>query len=332
MSNDGRDQTFCMTPPRSSARYLSLGSRRQRRPDPDSLSPEPQAPRRRALAAHRALRVLAWSQKASAELLAFIVPAECVCCGVEDTVLCSTCAKRVRLLCSKPFRAEHESPALVDFDGTVRLGVVAAGPYRDELAQSLLSYKRLGQWRLAAVLGPCLGRAVLAATGNRSGYWLVPVPSSGKAFRQRGFSPVHVLLACLRRRRMVPGCPVVDALERKGASRHRDLSRWTDLAGRFTAALGGSPYAVQTAGQKGLGRGDRARRVRGSMKVRKRWRQQLRGRQCLIVDDVLTTGATLAEAARAVSAAGGVVCGAVVLAATRPPAYASFAASTTPPG
>jgi orotate phosphoribosyltransferase len=47
--------------------------------------------------------------------------------------------------------------------------------------------------------------------------------------------------------------------------------------------------------------------------------QSLRGRQCIIVDDVLTTGATLAEAARAVHEAGGIVRGAVVLAATRAP-------------
>ncbi|WP_281451147.1 phosphoribosyltransferase family protein [Paenarthrobacter nitroguajacolicus] len=81
-------------------------------------------------------------------------------------------------------------------------------------------------------------------------------------------------------------------------------------------------------GQKGLGRGDRARKVRGSMRVRPTRIKLVRGRKCILVDDVLTTGATLSEAARAVGAAGGVVCGAVVLAATRPPAYAVLRAAS----
>jgi orotate phosphoribosyltransferase len=51
------------------------------------------------------------------------------------------------------------------------------------------------------------------------------------------------------------------------------------------------------------------------------------GQRCIIVDDVLTTGATLAEAARALRAAGALVTGAVVLAATRPPVTRDFRAA-----
>jgi orotate phosphoribosyltransferase len=63
-------------------------------------------------------------------------------------------------------------------------------------------------------------------------------------------------------------------------------------------------------------------RVRGGLRA-----PELGGQPCIIVDDVLTTGATLAEAARALRQAGAVVRGAVVLAATRPPVASDIPAS-----
>ncbi|WP_347107888.1 phosphoribosyltransferase family protein [Paenarthrobacter sp. S56] len=212
----------------------------------------------------------------------------------------------------------------MDYDGTVKVGVVAAGPYREELAQALLSFKHLGQWRLAAVLAPCLAKAIAAALGREQGYLLVPVPSSGGAFRKRGFSPVHLLLATIRRRRMLPQCLAGDALRKKRTvAKDGSLHALPDLLRRAVKTVIGDSSVGTSTGQKGLGRGERARRVNGSMRVACTWKAKVRGRRCLIIDDVLTTGATIAEAARAVRQAGGIVSGAVVLAATRPPAYAS---------
>lgn len=106
---------------------------------------------------------------------------------------------------------------------------------------------------------------------------LAPVPTSRAAWRRRGFDPV-VLMA--RRAGLKPA----RVLDHRGSVRR----------------------------QKTLGVADRASNVRGTMAARRR----LDARRFVLLDDVLTTGATLDEAARAIREAGGEVIGAATLAFT----------------
>ncbi|WP_261792283.1 ComF family protein [Arthrobacter sp. PM3] len=172
---------------------------------------------------------------AAADVLALAVPVDCVCCGAEDSALCAACARQLRLLTLRPFRAEAQAPSLMDADGSVLLPVVAAGAYRAELAQCLLSFKTHGQPRLAGELSRALARALRAALpGPGQGLVLVPVPTSAAAFRKRGFSPVHLLLRRLVRGRDIPGFVVADALRKTPLpvrGRPGGWGRWTGWRG-----------------------------------------------------------------------------------------------------
>ncbi|WP_169581642.1 MULTISPECIES: phosphoribosyltransferase family protein [Microbacterium] len=104
----------------------------------------------------------------------------------------------------------------------------------------------------------------------------VPLPTSRASYRRRGYR-VPDLLATRA------GLPVARLL--RPARRTRD--------------------------QRGLGREERGRNVAGSLRA-----TDASGRRVIVVDDVVTTGASLAEAVRALRDAGAEVVGAATVAAT----------------
>ena len=173
----------------------------------------------------------------------------------------------------------------------------AAGAYEGELRRLLVAYKD-GDRRdlaepLARLLRPVLRAAAQdvaqAVTDRGAGehtLLVVPVPSSAAARRRRGDAPLADVVATA----VAPGA------RRRPPELLRVRRRVADQAGLDAAARAGNlagAFAATRAGES-----------------------LLPGRTCLLVDDVLTTGATLVEAARAVRAAGGRPVVAAVLAAT----------------
>lgn len=145
------------------------------------------------------------------------------------------------------------------------------------------SYKDGGRTDAAGALATPLRLAVAAALGaappaSAAGVHLVVVPSSTAAWRTRGFHPVELIL------------------KRAGLA--------------STTAL---RTVAPVADQVGLGREERAANRRGSLRAIR----ALDGFTCIVVDDILTTGATVLEARRAVMDAGGHVVGMAVLAERR---------------
>lgn len=152
--------------------------------------------------------------------------------------------------------------------------------YEGPAARVIRALKQEGRTRLAGALAPALAAAVaaaVAAAGGGDPVVVVPIPTSRAAHRRRGYR-------------------VPDLVARRAGLR----------AERVLAP------ARRTADQRGLGRGERRRNVAGSFIVTR----AVAGRRVVVVDDVVTTGATLAEAARALRAAGAQVVGCATVAST----------------
>lgn len=226
--------------------------------------------------------------------LGLVWPVTCPGCGAPDMVVCPDCWRTVA------------GPAffLPVVGWPAGRGVWSAAAYAGSTARLVLAWKERGRHDLTGVLAVGLASALLACRGSgprsdprSDGRWLVvPVPSVRAARRRRGGNLVAAL-AHRAVRLLGPswaasgfGPPplVVDLLEHR-----RDVRDQGELSAQA-----------------------RRHNLAGALAVRPALRFPLLRRRCVVVDDVVTTGATMAEAARALTFSGASVVGVCGLSAT----------------
>ncbi|WP_449279558.1 ComF family protein [Leucobacter sp. GX0328] len=225
------------------------------------------------------------------DLLALLWPTACLGCGAADRDCCDACLAEVRA-----------PPTLVERD--IGLPCFAAGVYDGPVRAMLVLYKHAGRARFARELAPRLSaplRAALAQCRGPGAPLVVAVPSRRAQVRRRGYRHVELLIARALRR----GAP---------GERAANGLRGRRIAAMRLPALRALPGRIAQVGLASRERERNARRVA----VKRSCEKLLRGREVVLVDDIVTTGATLRAAAERLEIAGArVVAAAVVCAVPR---------------
>ncbi|MGW2662168.1 ComF family protein [Nocardia tengchongensis] len=199
------------------------------------------------------------------ELLDLILPRSCGGCGRTGTGWCADCADA---LSGPPIRIRPRADPGVP---CWALTAYAGAPRR-----AVLAVKEQCRRDLARPLGAGLARGLDLLRDSSRPLVLIPAPSRGAAARRRGGDPV--VRAADIAAGWLPGCRLVCVLRMSPGVRdsvglgHRD--RQQNLHGRIRVAGTRPPSVLFPANA-----------------------------EVVVIDDVLTTGATVSESVRALSAA-----------------------------
>lgn len=224
------------------------------------------------------------------ELVELGAPSACAGCGQPRVRWCPGCEERM---------ATAEPAAWSPTPRPAGMPPTWAGPaYAHEVRSGIVAWKDGGRADLTPMLGAHLRRVLGAALAA---------------------SPEH-----LRAARGVGGCAVVPAPSSRASTRARGEHRMARLARAATSGQRGALPVLdvlrlrrRVADQAGLDAAARAANLAGAVLLRGPGPAVLQGRPCIVIDDVVTTGATLTECARALAEGGAGPVLAVALAATR---------------
>ncbi|MEO5597416.1 MAG: ComF family protein [Novosphingobium sp.] len=219
-----------------------------------------------------------------APVVDLVFPPRCPLCGEglsAQAGLCATCWSELAIpgdpscsLCQRPFPDSIADGAICApclAQPPRHDGIFAGTLYNDASRRLVLAFKH--GHRIA--LAPLLGRLMSARVGELNGDWLVvAVPLHRWRLWRRGFNQAALLAREISRQR--GGMLLPDALVRR----------------KQTPSLGG------------LGRKARARALAGAIAVSPRHLTRLKGANVLLVDDVLTSGATSDSCVSALKRAG----------------------------
>lgn len=214
-----------------------------------------------------------WLRELLLDLRSILWPCSCTVCGAPDRELCALCEAALRATIGRQRRVA----------APLRTEVWAYGPYEGAVRRLIVKYKHGGAIRFAPLLGALLTGPLAAALGSGSGSTLiVAAPSRTERVQSRGYRHLDLL--------------VKHSL--------RQLARRGDSRGQRARFLPGALQAIPgRSGQLGLSAAERISNAR-LVRVPRRMHSRLQGSEVVLVDDVMTTGATLNAAIQALAAVG----------------------------
>jgi ComF family protein len=219
---------------------------------------------------------------ATASLLDVAFPPCCAGCSEEGELLCPRCRLGLDVRLGLPAGIPMGLPAAMP---PALAQLEWAAPFSGPVRMALHGLKYAGEQRLAAPLGEAVASRWRAA--GAGGEILVPVPVHAERARRRGYDQAVLLAAEVSRLLGLPWCR---ALQRRLNTRPQfDLGR--------TARRTNVAEAFSIAGEREV--------------------NLVHGRWIVLVDDVVTTGSTLAACAEALYEAGAIAVSAVTVARER---------------